>query len=510
MLAIEVEFLTGVSVAASPYRREEPEWPPHPDRLFQSLVATWGRNNPPNEEEKLALKWLEALNRNSLEVYAPAARPRTVATVFVPPNDARTASRAGSKPPKKLGEAIYVVPELRKNRQPRVFPAVVVDPVSDTNTMATGNGKASIYYIWRNSHGLESHRDAIKRLAREVNYLGHSHTLVRVALVDEATAVVITDGLRWVGSEGTALRCPHEGRLKHLENQYERSMKSTMAVRPNPSLVAREFRRSHEALPTTLFDDKNFITFEDAGGFCPSLSAFPLIAKRLRDALLKIADDEGISIPTLLSGHNRDKRPTTDAHLSMVPLADVGWGEYSQGRLMGLTLVWPRSANSEDRRNVLKTLEKFFMDKEDHTGVLHFGHNGSWQLRLSPEPVRKSLKFKRYVEPAKRWGTVLPVVLDRHPKNRPNQDVSAIVVNACRNAGLEFEAVKDLKMEVHQYAAVRGAPSVQEVVRMLPKDSPYRGRPLVHLVLDFLRPVQGPLILGAGRFRGLGLCLPLK
>ncbi len=508
MLAIEVEFLTGVSVAASPYRREEPEWPPHPDRLFQSLVAAWGRNNPPNEEEKLALKWLEALDRNSLEVYAPAARPRTVATVFVPPNDARTAGRAGSKPPKEVGEAIHVVPELRKNRQPRVFPAVVVDPVSDTSPATTGNGKASVHYIWRNPHGLESHRDTLERLVREVTYLGHSHTLVRVALVDEVAAAV-TDSLRWVDSKGTALRCPHEGRLKHLESQYKRSMKSTVAVRPSPSLVAKEFHLPHEAASTRLFDDKNFITFEDAGGFCPSLSAFPLIAKRLRDALLKIADDEGISIPTLLSGHNSDKRPTTDAHLSMVPLADVG-GEYSQGRLMGLTIVWPRSADDEDRRNVLKILAKFFMDREEHTGLLHFGHNGSWQLRLSPEPVRQSLKFERYVKPAKRWGTVLPVVLDRHPKNKPNQDVSAIVVNTCLNAGLEFEAVKDLKMEVHQYAAVRGAPSAQEIARTLPKDSPYRSRPLVHLVLDFPRPVHGPLILGAGRFRGLGLCLPLK
>lgn len=509
MLEIEVEFLTGVSVAASPYRREESEWPPHPDRLFQALVNAWGRNNPPSEKEKMALKWLEALDRNSLEVYAPAARPRTVATVFVPPNDARTAGRAGSKPPKELGEVIHLVPELRKNRQRRAFPAVVVDAVFDTKTSTIGNGKTSIYYIWRNSHGIESHRDALERLVREVTYLGHSHTLVRVALVDAAT-ITVRDGLSWVG-EGTALRCPHEGRLKHLESQYRRAMKDSIAVRPNPSLVMKNFRPPLETMPpTTLFDDKNFITFEDAGGFCPSLSAFPLIAKRLRDALLKIADDEGISIPTLLSGHNGDKRPTTDAHLSMVPLADVGW-EYSQGRLMGLTMVWPRSADSEDRRNVLKTLEKFFMDKEDHTGLLHFGHSGSWQLRLlSPEPVRRSLIFERYVKPAKRWGTVLPVVLDRHPKNKPNQDVSTIIASACCNTGLEFQAVKDLKVEVHQYAAVRGSPSVQEVVRMLPKDSPYRGRPLVHLVLDFLRPVQGPLILGAGRFRGLGVCLPLQ
>jgi CRISPR-associated protein Csb2 len=49
MLALEVEFLTGVSVAATPNRREQPEWPPHPDRLFQALVAAWGRDEKPDD-----------------------------------------------------------------------------------------------------------------------------------------------------------------------------------------------------------------------------------------------------------------------------------------------------------------------------------------------------------------------------------------------------------------------------------------------------------------------------
>jgi CRISPR-associated protein Csb2 len=39
--------------------------------------------------------------------------------------------------------------------------------------------------------------------------------------------------------------------------------------------------------------------------------------------------------------------------------------------------------------------------------------------------------------------------------------------------------------------------------------SPYRSKPFAHLVLTFVRPIRGPLILGAGRFRGLGLCVPL-
>jgi CRISPR-associated protein Csb2 len=134
MLMIEVEFLTGISVAATPSRREEPEWPPHPDRLFQALVAAWGRSDEPQSDERAALEWLEALATDDIVVSAPSAHRREVVTVFVPPNDART-----TKDPSK---SIRVIPELRKNRQPRAFPAVA--PAAEPPL---------VRYMWPNADG---------------------------------------------------------------------------------------------------------------------------------------------------------------------------------------------------------------------------------------------------------------------------------------------------------------------------------------------------------------------
>jgi CRISPR-associated protein Csb2 len=173
MLALEVEFLTGVSVAATPNRREEPEWPLHPDRLFQALVAAWGRDEIPNDEERAALEWLEALPIEALVISAPKAYRRDVATVFVPPNDPRTSGKSGDKLPRDLTAAIRVLPEARKNRQPRAFPAVI--PAADPPL---------VRYFWAKADGLSRHRDALTRLAAEVTYVGHSHSLVRVAVVD--------------------------------------------------------------------------------------------------------------------------------------------------------------------------------------------------------------------------------------------------------------------------------------------------------------------------------------
>jgi CRISPR-associated protein Csb2 len=498
MLALEVEFLTGVSVAARPNRREEAEWPPHPDRLFQALLAAWGRNEPPLEDERRALEWLEALDMETLQVSAPLAHARQVGAVYVPPNDARTTGKVGNKAPKGLRAAAQVVPELRTNRQPRAFPAML--PAAEPPV---------VRYVWSQAKGLDQYRDALERLVSEVTYLGHSHSLVRVALM-KADQQGLSADQSWVDERGAALRVPYKGRLSDLVNRYRRSEENGRAIRPTPSLVTRDFQPPSIALPEpALFDADNVTVLADVGGFVPDLVAFPLVAKRMRDTFLKTASDNGLPIPTLLSGHDTEGRATREPHVAIVPLADVGW-DYSQGRLMGLALVWPREITDADRRIALKVIVAFLSGGDRTFGLLHFGSQGSWSLALEPESTRASLRFARYVRASRRWCTVLPAALDRHPKDKPGDELASIITNACVNIGLPKTAVDGLNIEIYKHASVRGAPSAVDVRTALPQDSSYRGKPLVHLVLNFPAPVQGPLILGAGRFRGLGLCLPLE
>lgn len=498
MFAFEVEFLTGTSVAATPYSKEEVEWPPHPDRLFQALVAAWGRNDPPDGDECKALEWLEALDMNALAISVPKCWPRDVVTVYVPPNDAETKGRVGATPPKKISEAIRVVPDFRKNRQQRAFPAIVL-PMDNAN---------AVRYVWRlderKKQEFAGHRAVIARLAREVTYLGHSHSPVRAALIDGGDVAIDTS---WFEAGPVVMRFPYRGRLKELVESYRRSLRENRVVRPIPSLATRIYRLPVSSTPATLFETDNVMVFADAGGFVPTLAAFPLVAKRLRDALLKCSPADA-PIPTLLSGHDDDRRPAETPHVAVVPLGDVGW-TYSQGRLMGLALVWPREVSVSDRRSALKIIASFLKDGKGKVGLLHFGRDGSWSLALEPEPTSASLLFDRYTRPARRWGSVLPAALDRHPKDKAGEELADIITRACLNIGLPKEAIDGLDIEVHKYSPLKGAPSVKEVFESLPADSPYRTKPFAHLVLTFPRPVCGPLILGAGRFRGLGLCLPL-
>ena len=499
MLCFELEFLTGVSVAATPNSKEEAEWPPHPDRLFQAMVAAWGRSEQPGDDERKALEWLESRDMNTLEISAPMGSGRDVVTVYVPPNDVETRGKEGTSAPKDLAAAVRVLPDLRKNKQQRSFPSVAL-PADEFNVVC---------YVWhldeQGKREFAIHRPAIERLVREVTYLGHSHSLVRAALIG-GDDIIIDAG--WLENGPVTLRLPYRGRLKELEERYQLSFKENRIYRPNPSIVTRRFVRPEAPPgPATIFDAESAIIFADAGGFVPTLAAFPLVAKRLRDALLKCAPAEE-AIPTLLSGHDAERRPTDAPHMAIVPLADVGW-TYSQGRLMGLALVWPRRVKGSERTTVIKSIAAFVKAQQGRLGLLHFGRDGSWSLTLEPAPDRASLRFDRYARSSRRWGTLLPVALDRHPKDKAGEELVDIIAQACLNIGLPKDAVDGLDVEVHKYSPLKGAPSVKEVLHSLPADSPYRTKPFVHLVLTFSRPIRGPLILGAGRFRGLGLCLPM-
>ena len=97
-------------------------------------------------------------------------------------------------------------------------------------------------------------------------------------------------------------------------------------------------------------------------------------------------------------------------------------------------------------------------------------------------------------------------------------------MHACRNVGLPAparaivrngsEQREQLAVAVGKHSAIEGAPSAYPIGRAprwtgwrLPKS--LASRQLTHAVLQFAEPVRGPVILGAGRFAGLGLCRTL-
>lgn len=485
-IAIELEFLSGVSYASSPASRAHAEWPPQPDRLFQALVAAWGRNTPEAGDEQAALEWLEARDYESLRIYSPPAEARDVPLVFVPPNDVHVTTATAM-------DGLRVIPELRKNRQPRYFPARIPHG---------GRAGATIHYVWRDSEGIDEHDAALERLAREVTYVGNSASLVRARFLRDASTIGEQEG--WLSSRRDAtLRVPYRGRLAELRRRYAAGMPST----PSTVIVTRQ-APALSAAPTGAFDDRDAIVLAHRDGFRPSLDAFPIVAKRMRDALLAAAKATGLSIPEILSGHRADGAVSERDHLAIVPLANVGFS-HADGTLMGVGLIWPRAADADERTAALAIVRAFVRSTDGNVGMLHFGRDGSWRVQVDATFEKRSLDIVRYAQLSRRWVSVLPVVLDRHPKDRDDRALDVVVAQMFARAGLPPSTLAAADLQISQASSLMGAPDVWTVHRAMPKDSPYLRKRFVHLDVTFATEVRGPLLVGSGRHRGLGLMLPM-
>jgi CRISPR-associated protein Csb2 len=246
----------------------------------------------------------------------------------------------------------------------------------------------------------------------------------------------------------------------------------------------------------------------------PDIRAAALLVKEIRDTLLSGYRQCGLGecIPFLVSGHNPDGSPTREPHLSIVPLAFVGF-PYADGHLLGFALVPPRGSGLLENSDFLRAMRRIAPHntpmEQRKLCLRRFG------LELSPvaAPDKRSLDSTFYTQTASEFATVTPIVLDRHLKERGEarqQEIIAQIQSACINAGLpEPDAVVPDK-----HSAIEGAPSAQpsgkapEWMRWrLP--SSLNNRFLTHAVIRFPEPVAGPVILGAGRFVGLGLCRPI-
>lgn len=224
---------------------------------------------------------------------------------------------------------------------------------------------------------------------------------------------------------------------------------------------------------------------------------------RWREALVSQANDMPGPVREIVSGHAADGRPLERPHLAFLPLPDVG-RPHADGRLLGIAAALPVGLAPELRAGIFQVLQRV---KE-----LKLGRMGVW--RLSPEPVTglsRSLSpttWTAYPEGARHWSTVTPVAFDRHPKSRGQpahqREVAEMIGVACQAVGLP----RPREVIVTPVSAHLGVPPAFEFPRLKRKDGSERRH--AHAILVFDRPVVGPVLIGAGRYRGYGVCRPME
>jgi CRISPR-associated protein Csb2 len=150
---------------------------------------------------------------------------------------------------------------------------------------------------------------------------------------------------------------------------------------------------------------------------------------------------------------------------------------------------------------------------ESACAELRLSRNLLWRVQRSPAPSRASLQPNRWCGASLSWATATPVFLDRFPDHNDAAEEARLIAMACHNIGIP----EPIEIEIYKHSAVRSAPSAYASGGndstpdwSFPEGAKFVQRPRRHVVLRFAEPVEGPVLLGAGRFHGLGLCLPLN
>jgi CRISPR-associated protein Csb2 len=314
------------------------------------------------------------------------------------------------------------------------------------------------------------------------------------------------------------LRSVYIGRLRELERHF------AAGRRPNPGAVVISRSHSTPSLPPASVFSGDWIVLADDGGRAPDLRATPLVSRKVRDALMGAYQRAVGDLPEWLSGHTADGQPSQRPHLAVVPLADVGWS-HSEGRLMGCAIVLPREISPDALRPAIAELLEA-RSSEAFNIELHYGLDACWYLQPTESPQKASLRPARWLgmrapdafpdapRAARLWTTATPLVLDRFPKKSEPEaraaEVADSITRACHNIGLPAPT----HISVDANSGLRGVPRAR-----LEREAPIwqrwqlpkalSGRYLTHATVGFDEPVQGPVIIGAGRYAGLGLCLPI-
>ena len=517
MLALGIRYLQGMTVG-SHGEHGRVEWPPHPARVFMAMVAAHYQTGA-DPSERDALLWLESLSKPP-DIHAPDAEPCAAVTQFVPVNDKAGPSKA----------VLHSLP-LTRDRQPRIFARASLE--SDV-----------VVFNWLNAEPTSHVRDALSGLCEKVTRIGHSTSLVQMWLADS-----VPDNLRrWIPDDDRAthlLRIPRTGTLEELDRSYNgdviaryESLLLAIADAPNKKAATAAKKELSSAFPLgeplrrrpQISTYAGYIKAEEvslkvsiaSSVFSPHLVVYMLeredgpyrhldlactlaLTDGWRRAVASHANGLSAEAQAKLTGHAASGASLQTAHVAFLPLAFVGH-PHADGRVPGVALALPESLIGDLRSEVLRVAARMA------ASGLKLGRLGAWKLTplTMPRPLEslRATTWTAHPEGATHWSTVTPIAYDHHPKSKAKAEylaeVAAMIAAGCEHIGLP----RPREVVVTPVSAHLGTPPAHAFPRLQRKDGSERRH--THAIVIFDQPVRGPLMLGAGRYRGYGLCRPME
>jgi CRISPR-associated protein Csb2 len=487
------------------------EWPPSPARLFQALVAGAARGENLSARALEALQWLEGLDAPTIA--APAAFPGQGFKNFVPNNDLD----AVGGDPARIGEI-----RAGKIIRPRTFDAAV-----------------PLLYAWTFEHSADAkhHGQTICEIAGNLYQLGRGVDMAWAqgeVFEESKTDARLGEygGIMWrpnKGGVGATLTCPRPGSLASLMKRFKKTRerfrtvgKGSRASQLFSQAPKPDFGQVSYNSPSIfrLFDIKK------ADAFAPQrLEHVVALTEKVRD----------LAAQRLKTSNWRRDNPKREDCIEKVFIGRDA-GEADKAQRVRITPL-PSIGHAQAERSVRRVLVAVPPDCPIATGDVAWAFSGlaldfdsrTGEVRddgAALVPAADDTMLAHYgiqdTAHARLWRTVTPAALPeraarrRIDPHRMREEAKDGVERMREQAAAEWAAQQALRHA--------GIDTSVEAIRVQREPFDAKGRRaesfatssrfakerLWHVEIAFARRVSGPMLIGDGRYLGLGLMAPVR
>jgi CRISPR-associated protein Csb2 len=482
------------------------EWPPSPARLFQALVAgaACGEKLPARAVE--SFQWLEGLS--APVIAAPSAYVVQSFKNFVPNNDLD----AMGGDPARVNEI-----RIGKIIRPRTFDVT-----------------APLLYAWTFEHNgdAERHSRTICEIADNLYQLGRGVDMAWAqgeVFEESKTDARLREqsGILWhpgKGRDGVTLACPHPGSVASLMERFKRTRERFKTIgkgKKASQLFSQAPKPSFGQIPYS--SPSTFLLFDirRAGAFAPhSFERIVSLAEKIRDQaaarLKRGIPDRAALIDRVFFG--REAAEIDKAwRIRIVPLPSIGHAQTERSVRRVLVVVPPDCPIASG--DVAWAFSGLALDFNSETGeVLDDG------VALVPADDRTMLAHYGIEDaaPARSWRTVTPAAL---PERAARRRIDPLRMREEAKGGSErLREQAAAEWAVRQALRHAGIDTSMQAVRVQREPFEAKGKHaesfalgtrfakerLWHIEIAFARRASGPLLVGDGRYLGLGLMAPAR
>lgn len=479
------------------------DWPPSPARLFQAFIAGNAIGAMLPKDCKDALLWFESLPKHP-DIHAEAGRMGLPYKTFVPNNDLDV--KGGD--PKEVANI-----RVSKRIQPR--------------HLETDN---PIAYVWRFHSTDTAMQSAMKvcDMASNIYQLGRGVDMAwaHAEILDIDTAeqrLPNVPGKAFYPGRGKgelALDCPQPGSLTSLQNRYEvhrRRFHTTKAGRKVETWFTNPPKAHFQPVtynPVEQWELYDLCCPNHEVSFFPwplnkALTLIEQVRDKAADRLNEALPDKAGTIDRLLIGRNANA-DDKQRRVRLIPIPSIGH-EHADSSIRRLLVSVP-SACPLPFGDITWAFSGLTIDTKSTDRMTLIAADDISMLRHYAMEAGESYRI---------WRSITPVALSLNAKQRQDELKNKIaeakpgsgraieeeyariaVLDALRHEGLPTR-VDDIHVQREPFFKNGDRSDTFATGRFRKKD-------LWHVKIHFTHPAEGMMVIGNGRYLGLGLMAPHK